>query len=273
MNPMIWSNPGRQGPVTTMTRKTLHSILILLLTCFSVQAAEIPRLSYSHGGIVRGDTTRQIIHLVFTGHEFSDGGSHIQTTLRKHHVPAHFFFTGDFYREKDNYRLIKRLLRDGHYLGAHSDRHLLYATWEDRDSLLVDKYTFASDLKANYAEMKRFGIEYQDADLFMPPYEWYNQRITEWTEELGLTLINFSPGTRSNADYTWPSMNERYIDSQQIYQSILEYEAKSDHGLNGFFLLIHIGTDPRRTDKFYLYLDELILELQSRGYSFTLFQP
>jgi peptidoglycan/xylan/chitin deacetylase (PgdA/CDA1 family) len=51
-------------------------------------------------------------------------------------------------------------------------------------------------------------------------------------------------------------------------KSILEYEERSISGLNGFILLVHIGTDPRRTDKFYKYLPELITRLKSRGYQF-----
>jgi hypothetical protein len=39
--------------------------------------------------------------------------------------------------------------------------------------------------------------------------------------------------------------------------------------MNGFILLLHIGTDIRRKDKFYFYLPELISELRRRGYRFT----
>lgn len=39
--------------------------------------------------------------------------------------------------------------------------------------------------------------------------------------------------------------------------------------LNGFLLLVHFGVDPRRTDKFYDRLDDLIVELQRRGYEFV----
>jgi peptidoglycan/xylan/chitin deacetylase (PgdA/CDA1 family) len=64
-------------------------------------------------------------------------------------------------------------------------------------------------------------------------------------------------------------MNERYLPSEKIYQSIMDYERKDPSGLNGFILLIHIGTDPRRTDKFYSRIDELIDELKKKGYQFV----
>jgi peptidoglycan/xylan/chitin deacetylase (PgdA/CDA1 family) len=101
----------------------------------------------------------------------------------------------------------------------------------------------------------------------MPAYEWYNDQISAWTSELGLTLINYSPGTRSHADYTTPDL-DHYISSDAILQSIVSYEAKDGHDLNGFILLSHVGTAPERTDKFYLRLDELIAYLKRRGYRF-----
>ncbi len=78
--------------------------------------------------------------------------------------------------------------------------------------------------------------------------------------------MNFTPGTRSNADYTYPEMGARYVSSEKIMECIWAYEKKDSVGLNGFILLIHIGTDPRREDKFYLRLDELLAALHEKGY-------
>jgi peptidoglycan/xylan/chitin deacetylase (PgdA/CDA1 family) len=215
------------------------------------------------------DSTRKEIYLVFTGHEFADGGDTILATLKKHSIKASFFFTGDFYRTESFAGLITHLRNDGHYLGGHSDKHLLYASWENRDSMLVTREEFLRDLKANYAAMKHVGIDKNAARYFMPPFEWYNETISAWCRDEGLRLVDFTPGTRSNADYTYPGMGAQYVDSDSIYRSILTYE--SQRGLNGFILLTHIGTDPRRTDRFYLRLDSLVTELRRRGYSFRAF--
>ena len=206
--------------------------------------------------------------MVFTGDEFADGGEHIRLTLKKHHTPASFFFTGNLYSNPDFQTLIKELKKDGHYLGPHSDKHLLYADWIKRDSLLIDKQEFRKDLLANFDRMKKFNVSKQDVPYYIPPYEWYNKTTVIWAKELGLQTLNFSSGTRSNADYTYPAMGKNYRSSNEIYQSILQYEATAEHGLNGFILLIHIGTDSRRTDKFYYKLDQLLSELENKNYSF-----
>ena len=86
---------------------------------------------------------------------------------------------------------------------------------------------------------------------------------------MGLQLINFTPGTRSTADYTYPDMGERYVDSKAILESIINYEQASPSGLNGFILLVHIGTDPRRKDKFYNHLPDLISQLKDKKYQFV----
>jgi peptidoglycan/xylan/chitin deacetylase (PgdA/CDA1 family) len=222
----------------------------------------------AHGAIIRGDVSKKHIALVFTGDQFADGGEIITNVLDSSKVKASFFLTGNFYKTPAFSSLIKKLKKDDHYLGAHSDKHLLYADWTKRDSLLVTRKQFVTDLKKNYKRMKSFRITDTDAEYFLPPFEWYNDSVAKWTNELGLQLINFTPGTRSAADYTYPGMSG-YRSSEEIYNSIMEYDKKDPHGLNGFILLTHIGTDERRRDKFYNRLAELIRELKNKGYSFV----
>lgn len=213
------------------------------------------------GGIVRGDPSEKKLALIFTGHEFADGAQVIRSTLKKNRVKASFFFTGDFYRKFPS--LARNLQHDGHYLGPHSDNHVLYADWEKRDSTLVSQDVFEKDLKDNYATMEKIGLKMEPKRYFVPPYEWYNQEISDWAKTMDVQIINFTPGTTSNADYTTPDMNN-YLSSQTIYRDILAYEEKNT--LNGFLLLMHIGTNPKRTDKLYNRLNDLIGELKHRGY-------
>jgi endoglucanase len=248
----------------------MKTILVLLLAFPLLLNCSTPdgRCRHEKGGIIRGDTTRKTIHLVFTGHEFADGADTIIAVLRRHRAHASFFFTGDFYRTAAFGTSLRTLQHGGHYLGGHSDKHLLYAPWENRDSTLVSKEEFVNDLEGNYRAMKPFGVTKKTSPFFLPPYEWYNDTISAWCTEAGVTLVNFTPGTRSNADYTVPEEGN-YVPSDSIFQRILRFESSHADGLNGFLLLLHFGTHPHRTDKFYLRLDALMTELERRGYRFT----
>jgi endoglucanase len=218
------------------------------------------------GAIVRGDTAKKNIALVFTGHEFADGGISIANSLKNENIKASFFFTGDFYRNKNFTSTINILKKQGNYLGAHSNKHLLYASWQKQDSLLVTQKDFNEDIIDNYETMKTFGLNKKNSLYFLPPYEWYNDTIASWTNQQNLQLINYTIGTLSNADYTWPQLNN-YRSSPVIYKSIMD-KAKAPNGLNGFILLLHIGSNEKRTDKFYTYIPQLIKELRQLGYKF-----
>jgi endoglucanase len=220
------------------------------------------------GGIVRMDTTKKDIWLCFTAHEFVDGFDFILKTLASHKIKASFFLTGDFFRMPGYDKLVTRLKADGHYIGAHSNKHLLYCTWEKRDSLLVSKNEFTTDLENNYRELAKFGISKKEASVFLPPYEWYNDSISLWTKQMGLKLVDNSSGTITAQDWTVPD-GKPYYPSDFLMNDFLKYE--KEKGLNGYILLIHPGTDPRRTDKFYLRLDTILKYLESRNYSFHSF--
>ena len=85
---------------------------------------------------------------------------------------------------------------------------------------------------------------------------------------MGLTLINFTPGTRSNADDTGEA-DPNFVSSQAIFDSILKQEREDPQGLNGYILLFHLGSGPGRADKFHLRFGELLDTLGSKGYQFV----
>ena len=248
--------------------------LIYLLAAIEADSRNTNHAAVSHnsfqkirGAITRGDSTVQKLSIVFTGHEFGEGLSEIRHALHKEKVKASFFFTGDFYRNADFRKEILALNRSGHYLGAHSDKHLLYCDWNKRDSVLISKEQFEKDLKDNYAAMNQLGISTSATRFFLPSYEWYNDTIAAWTKSLGLQLVNLTAGTKSAADYTWPEL-KNYVSSEDIYASIMNREAVSPPGLNGYVLLLHVGADPRRADVFYKRLPALLKALRKRGYQF-----
>lgn len=234
---------------------------------YQKQSPDKKNFTIYHGAIIRGDSTQRKIALVFTGDEFADGANIIMQTLRREKIKASFFFTGRFYRNIAFKKIIDRLKKDDHYLGSHGNEHLLCCDWKQRDSLLITKQQFTSDLNKGYQQLNRFGILKTKAHFFLPPFEWYNDSIAAWTQDMKLQLINFTPGTLSNADYTTP-LDKNYRSSNVIYQSVIDYEQSHPSGLNGFIFLMHVGVDAKRTDKFYQRLPQLIQWLHQKGYQF-----
>ena len=221
------------------------------------------------GAVIRMDTARKEIFLCFTAHDFSDGFETITKTLKKHNIKASFFLTGDFCRDSHNKGLIASLRTLQHYIGPHSDKHLLYCSWENRDSLLISRKTFLSDLENNYIALSETGISRGDARVFLPPYEWYNDSISTWTSQAGLKLVNMSPGTITSQDWTYPEEGKPYFSSDTLLKNLYAYENRK--GMNGFILLIHPGTDSRRKDKFYFHLDSILTYLEKKNYTFHTF--
>jgi peptidoglycan/xylan/chitin deacetylase (PgdA/CDA1 family) len=229
--------------------------------------ADVDALSReSYGAIVRGDVRTKRIALMFTGDTHGEGLPHILDVLNHRGLHSSFFVTGNFLRNAEFAPQIRRIVAEGHYLGPHSDAHPLYCAWDNREKSLITRADFIADLNKNLGALRAVGaLRADDTVLFIPPYEWYNREQFEWCRELGVTLINFTPGSGSNRDYA-PEGDARFVPAKTILQDILVYEQKDPHGLNGFLLLLHVGSG--RKDPFHPLLGPLCDELLRRGYTF-----
>jgi peptidoglycan/xylan/chitin deacetylase (PgdA/CDA1 family) len=244
---------------------TMDGTASLVYLLAAKHAENTGRLTLHDGAIIRGDINKKEIALVFTGDEFTDGLSSITKTLKQTGVKAGFFLTGKLYENRKVGDLIHALVKDGHYMGPHSDQHLLYNDWKNRDSLLVSKDSLINDLQGNYKKMEALEIE-SNRKLFIPPFEWWNSDVVSWCNEQGIQVISFTPGVRTNADYTYPEMGSSYQSSKEILKSLFSKE--ENEGINGSIILVHVGTDSRRKDKLYDQLPEIIKSLKAKGYEF-----
>ena len=220
-----------------------------------------------HGALIRKGADEKVIYLVFSADEYGDGFDHLLDVLDEYGIKGSFFLTGNFLRNRKFSHSVKRIIAAGHYAGPHSDGHLLYIPWENRDTLLVTKEQFTDDLRNNYNALRKAGLKVRPG-YFLAPYEWYNSAISRWSEDMGLTLVNFTPGTGTNADYTTPDM-ENYRPSDYLIQRLASFEENSPWGLKGALVLIHPGTAPERTDALWLRLGEIIDYYKEKGYTFN----
>lgn len=221
----------------------------------------------SYGAIIRGDSLQKRLALVFTGHDLAEGGLKVLKILKQKSIKGSFFLTGDFLRTPKFRPVVDGIKKNKHYLSAHSDKHLLFSDWSNRNGLLVTKDSFMQDLEMNFRELDKLGFR-SDNKYFIPSYEWYNKEIVAWSKEMGYIPINYTPGLRTAADYSYPEMGKRYLSSDDIEMGIWK-ESKQPNGLNGFIVLVHMGTDIRRKDKFYDRLGKIVDQLKIEGYQFV----
>jgi peptidoglycan/xylan/chitin deacetylase (PgdA/CDA1 family) len=247
--------------------------LLMLIACCGTSAAraEIPFAATvvrdAEGGVIRGDVETKRLALIFTGDKFGESATPILDALAERSVKGSFFLTGGFVEQDSLRPAIKRMVDEGHYVGPHSDSHPLYAPWEDRRKSLVTAEFFQDDLQKNIDGLRGIGALRPEAPiLFVPPYEWYNAEQVAWSDAMGVGLINFTPGSGSNRDYAREG-DRVFVPSQQILDDVLAYEQKDPHGLNGFLLLLHLGSG--RRDPFHPQLGKLCDELAKRGYEFA----
>ena len=230
-----------------------------------LQKSEPDSETDTQGATVKINSGRKVIHLIFSADIAFEGGEFILQTLNKNNVKASFFLTGNCLRKKSLEPLIRKIIKQGHYVGGHSDNHLLYASWDNRQQSLVTPDSLIADLRQNRIELEKYGINTSESRYFLPPYEYYNKENIRLLRSMGQIPVNYTPGIRTPADYTTPDM-PNYKSSQELIDQLFTFE--KEHSLNGAIILIHPGTDASRTDKLYLRLDEIIKNLKKKGYVF-----
>ncbi|MBX3729734.1 MAG: polysaccharide deacetylase family protein [Candidatus Sumerlaeia bacterium] len=225
--------------------------------------------TWVENAIVRGSRDEKVIALMFTGGSWGDGTMDILDTLEERGILGSFYFTGEFLANPENQAALRRMIATGHTVGAHGHGHLLYAPWEDRSQTLVTQEDFTEDLLLNMAALEALGVSRERSIWWVAPYEWYNRQHVEWSLAIGMRLFNFSPGTVSHTDYT-ESDAPNFRTNDTIYRSIVDFEANQPDGLNGFVLFTHVGSSPKRLEKFHTRLPELLDHLLAKGYRFVL---
>jgi endoglucanase len=242
--------------------------LVTLICGASTSSARADHLVRDkYGAIIRGDVNVKKLALIFTGDEFGESTEPILDALKQRKIKGALFVTGNFFRNNKLRPLLERAIAEGHYVGPHSDSHPLYASWDNRDTTLVTEAFFKKDLQKNIAGLATIGAAGRDHPvLFIPPYEHYNVDQVRWSRELRITLFNLTPGCGSNRDYIREG-EPHFVSAQKLYDDILAYERKDPHGLNGFVLLLHLGSG--RKDPFHPMLGPLCDELSKRGYKFA----
>lgn len=233
-----------------------------------------------YGVVRRVNSNEKKVYLVFTAHfSTKDGGTFenfdgivpILNTLKAKGVKGSFFPTGECFRQKKYRAPIKRIIREGHYLSAHSDKHLQLCSESDRRISLVTADSLIKDIQGMEAELSKFGLEKKEYSWIIPPYESCNDFSAYLLKGLGYRLVCPTEGLQTSADWI-PEGAPNFVSAETMVQNIWDFDDK--FGLDGAVILIHAMNYPGRSekDRVYSHLGEIIDGLRDRGYSFGTFK-
>lgn len=252
-------------------RRILTAVALgLCLVCTALRPARtVPNsVRDNFNATVRMDTTEHAVFFVFSADSMFEGADTALRAMADRGIRASFFFTGNFLRMPQNNPVLRRIIDEGHYVGPHSDGHILLADWKRNRPSLVDADSLKRDMHRNLAMLAAHGVDTSAVHTVMPPYEWCNASHVQAYADLGLLTVNPTPEIETYRDYTTPDMSE-YRTAESLQKQL--FDVDDSRGLNGAIIIIHLGTQNARPDKLYNRLPAILDTLSSRGYSFDRF--
>jgi peptidoglycan/xylan/chitin deacetylase (PgdA/CDA1 family) len=235
------------------------------------RAAADGRVEQTDCGISRGPKSEKKIALVFTAGSFCEGGPTFLDTLQQYRSKASFFLLSEAVRTKDPAskcpEVLPRLVREGHYVGPHSDTH---PDLVDRQGgrTTIARRAFDGELERSIEALRGVGVT-GPMRYWIPPSETFNEEIAEWSAERGFVTVHLTDCPRTRGDYL-PVDARGGIFSNTAILTRVSACAASD-GLRGAILFFHLGIGPNRAepDKFHHAFPALMQKLVDDGYTFV----
>jgi delta-lactam-biosynthetic de-N-acetylase len=193
-----------------------------------------------YDGYFTGDASSKVIYLTFDeGYEYGFTGN-ILDTLKKCNVKAAFFVTKPYI--KSSPELVKRMVREGHIVGNHSNNHPSMP--DVSNDKVVNELTSTADYfkEVTGTEMPGF---------FRPPMGEWSERTLYITKSLGYKTILWSMAYKDWEVNNQPGRDAAYKFTDTYYH-------------NGAILLLH-AVSKSNTEA----LEDIIKNLQSKGYRFA----
>ncbi len=233
-----------------------------------------PTLDYLAHDFTRGEISFKKVALTFDGDFLDNNALPILDTLKAKNIKVTFFLTGRFIQ---NYaHIILRMLQDGHEIGNHTRHHPHLTTFEQnrRHDLRpeVTRELVHRELEETAVIFKKVtGSEI--SPLWRAPYGEHNELIRKWAAELGYRQIGWTIDKKlklslDTFDWVADKNSKLYRTPKQMLNQIIHFDDRSEFGLNGGIILMHLGSE--RNGEFpYQILSQMIDSLQVRGYEFT----
>lgn len=142
---------------------------------------EMDALLEKYGSFYLGDTSKKEIYLTFDNGYENGYTAPILDVLKAKQVPAAFFVTGHYLKTEP--ALVQRMVREGHIVGNHTDRH--------PDLTRVSDERLREELLRVEEEFKRLTGE-KGMGYLRPPRGIFSERTLALSSELGYRNVFWS---------------------------------------------------------------------------------
>lgn len=228
---------------TFIKRKLIHSLLTwgVVAGVLAIGAKMIPKsifVSQMENGrllpVYSVKTDKNQVALSFDAAWGDEDTEKILKTLKKHKVHVTFFATGGWVKQYPED--VKKILKDGHELGNHSETHPHLSTLSEEG--------IRRELMLVHQRVKK--IAGYNMKVFRPPYGDYNNLVISTAKACGYTPVQWSVDSLDWKDYG--------------VQPILDTVLKSKNLEPGAIILCHNGA--RYTAQ---ALDQLLSGIKEAG--------
>lgn len=192
-----------------------------------------------HNAVFLGDTSQKEIYLTFDNGYENGYTIPILDTLKAKKVPAIFFITGHYVKDKPE--LVKRMVAEGHLIGNHS--------WSHPDMTTISDAKIKEELeKVRAAVAEVTGV--QQMEFVRPPRGIFNGRSLKASNEAGYRSIFWSAAYKD-----WDTNDQK--GAEYAYQKVIAQLHP------GEVLLLHsVSKDNAQA------LGRIIDEAHRQGYTF-----
>jgi peptidoglycan/xylan/chitin deacetylase (PgdA/CDA1 family) len=211
--------------------------------------------------LIRGPRHSKNLVLTFDGGSNAEAADEILDTLRAKRIRTTFFLTGVFIQSFPD--LTRRIAREGHEIGNHTQNHPHFAPSMRRDPHWT-RERFQEELLA--ADTALFRLLGRPMDpIWRAPYGEHTAEIRGWAEELGYRHVGWTEGA-DTLDWATPKERKLYRTGNAVMERL---HARLKRDGDGLIALMHLGSEREEDDRPSRTLSRFIDRAVKEGWQFV----
>ncbi|MEJ2420547.1 MAG: polysaccharide deacetylase family protein, partial [Acidobacteriota bacterium] len=219
--------------------------------------------------LTRASLGRKVVLLTFDGGGNDNATTSILRTLKREHIHATMFLTGEYMRHYPD--LVRQIVAAGNTVGNHtfSHPHLTTYRFNGRQETLpgVSGPFVESQLKRADVLFKQLTGRNM-APYWRAPFGEYNRQILEWGALAGYRSVYWTEHL-DTLDWVADRKSPLFHTPENVLERLIGRSKRAPYGINGGVILMHLGTERNGSSRIDLILPSLIDRLKKEGYSFT----